>query len=241
MKFTNSLLIFLAFTIFSCKKNEKVPLNFPDDISFLEEIKNYPSIIQPPIKQLSVSKIDINWGWGKSSIKFDYFDDGRIKNISGTIPDKTFEYYDNQLITGQEVFKLGENGLATMNLSIKAKYYYKDGFLLRVENNAFKLNYNSIGNLIDYSDKMYNASYEYTDFPNNIRQEVLQSQLLIWNYRGDYLGKFSTNLIKKATFSGIFGAPEILNFKYEFDDLKRVKKMIIERQGRDSIEYNLYY
>lgn len=88
------------------------------------------------------------------------------------------------------------------------------------------------GNLLYFESESVKAKYEYYDYPNTIRQEILSPQAIQWTFRDSYLGKFSTNLIKKITFPE-FGLPTdfvyVLDFSYEFDKQKRVSKMFINR------------
>ena len=82
-------------------------------------------------------------------------------------------------------------------------------------------------------------TYEYTDYINNIRQEVLRTTTFHWSFRDLFLGKFSTNLLKSVSFNG----EKALEFSYQFDHLNRVSKVIVNRTVPVSatIEYQISY
>lgn len=63
---------------------------------------------------------------------------------------------------------------------------------------------------------------------NNPILEVLKPKAIHWSFRDYYIGKFSTNLLKKATFTN---SATTLDFTYQFDSNNRVSKMIIERKS----------
>ena len=167
---------------------------------------------------------------------------------SPTVLSKTY-YVDslgNYIIKTKdlETFILDNEGFAQNGIGLD-KIYYKNGYLLRSTGvNGFKQTYSPEGNLLFREYDNRKVIYEYTDFPNNIRQEVVNSVAIHWTFRDSYLGKFSTNLLKKVSFSDT--EMNILEYSYQFDEQNRVKVMTIKRTGKFTIgsatfEYKFSY
>lgn len=108
-------------------------------------------------------------------------------------------------------------------------FVYKKGYPLE-KSGEYLNNFDSNGNIISSERKGKGKfTFEYTNFPNNIRQDISGIQAFQLNFRDVYSGKFSTNLIKKCTLmDGGFANDELI-FDYEFDENQRVSKMIVNR------------
>lgn len=116
-----------------------------------------------------------------------------------------------------EVFNYFKNGYWVSSYStdgkVTSRIYSKEGDLLQWE-------------IVDKDGRIeYNATYEYTDRPNVIRQEVNRWETPHFAFRGDVLGRYSTHLLKKATIN----SNNVLNFEYSFDDKDRVSSIAITR------------
>lgn len=113
-------------------------------------------------------------------------------------------------------------------------YLYKNGYWVSAYSTDGKLTsriYSKEGDLLQWQivdkngDIKYRATYEYTDIPNNIRQEVDRWEAPHFAFRGDFLGRYSTHLLKKATINNT----EILNFNYNLDEKNRVSTNTVSR------------
>jgi len=250
------LSITLSALIFSaCKENTTTPTVAEDAI--LKEVKALPEITQPLINQAPFKKIDMelllpnNPQAVKYSYSLDYYSDGKIKSISEGGKDMyRFDYQKNNL-TIQETdmafnIKLSDNGLAEYNQGTNStdRYYFKNNFLIKRRDRLTEdFNYSANGNLLNYKGA-FPAEYEYTNYPNTIRQEVLAPMAVHWTFRDSYLGNFSTNLIKKAVFSKGTANETTLDFNYDFDGENRVSKVTIDRKdpiGTGKIVYLYTY
>jgi hypothetical protein len=265
--------VLLLGLIVSCKDSPKsvspsspavIPLtpNSPAvdyDAQMEEEAKNHPAINAPIIEQNKVKMIlGSPNGAITSSVKYqyDYFADGRIKSIGSGNGNLVDIVYSNGLVVSNydgKSYNLDNNGLAkSANDNDKTKFFYKDGFLVRTNKpNDFKLLYSSTGNLIKASKGDESLDYTYTDYPNNVRQEILKMQEYSNTIRDTYLGRYSTNLIKDISYNGLI----VATFEYEFDSQKRVTKITMNRKSSATfkitnkiiigptalIEYNLSY
>jgi hypothetical protein len=184
-------------------------------------------------------------------LSYTYYPEGKIKSISEGGSMLYNFAYDKNLLTIQkgeniEQLRLDDNGKA-LGPQIEFKdidYYYKNDFFISTsENFSIDKTYSANGNLLSFKQKDITGKFEYTDLPNNIRQEVLSPQTFHLSFRDLYLGKFNTNLIKKAEFN-LAGENSILDFSYEFDSNNRPIKVTINRNaesGKAVITYELIY
>ncbi len=250
--------LFLPFALLiglaACNKKSESPIA---EDAILKEVKALPEISQPLINQAPFKKIDMelllpnNQQSVKYSYSLDYYSDGKIKSISEGGKDMyRFDYQKNNL-TIQETdmafnIKLTDNGLAEYNQGTNStdRYYFKNNFLIKRRDRLTEdFNYSANGNLLNYKGA-FPAEYEYTNYPNTIRQEVLAPMAVHWTFRDSYLGNFSTNLIKKAVFSKGTANETTLDFSYVFDSEKRVSKVTIDRKdpiGTGKIVYLYNY
>ena len=257
------LLPILFFISCSHKDNSVTPSS--DKITeeqIIEEIKNQPTIKAEFVAQLPVKKIEVSGMIGGipnaygANYDFDYFTNGKLKVVKANAKDFIVVDYNNDKlnITTNEAlakYDLGSDNLVKNTTDGSQKYYYKDGYLVRIlkKENTLKNIFSVDGNLKTYEDNNTIATFEYFDFPNNIRQEVLRSEAIHWTFRDDYLGKFSANLLKKATFKSLLGdaSTTTLEFSYQFDQEKRVNKMTVSRMNDKSdlftanFDYSLSY
>jgi hypothetical protein len=242
----------------SCKdSNQTISPSVDYDSQLLEEVKTHPSINAPVIEQNKVKNIDVTLKVGGTaspySIQYDYYFDGKIKSMS--LNNKLLQEYvykGNTLIADKS-FVLDQSGFAQgLQDNSQTKFFYKDGFLLRTNiAGDFKYTYSTTGNLMKTTLGNESLNYEYTDFPNTIRQEILKLQEFSNSARDLYLGRYSTNLIKEIKFNNL----TVMTFEYEFDSQKRVTKIKMNRTPPSSmnvssgiiigapavIEYNLSY
>lgn len=228
------------------------------DAQLQEEVKNHPSINAPIVEQSKVKNIDVFlMKRMATSIKYDYYTDGKIKDIIfGNTTPYEYAYKDGVLTTNytDKSYLLDNNGLAqSIKDNAQIKFFYKDGFLLRTNiAGDFKYTYSTTGNLTKAAKGNESLDYEYTDYPNTIRQEILKLQEYSNSIRDFYLGRYSTNLIKEIKYNG----STVMSFEYEFDAQKRVTKVTMNRTTPTSmnilttkiifsppaiIEYNLSY
>lgn len=149
-------------------------------------------------------------------------------------------------------YTLNESGIgekATITYEGKSNemhYLYKNGYWVSsygTDGTITTRAFSKEGNLLQwqtidkYGSVLYNATYEYTDIPNTIRQEINRWEAVHFAFRGDVLGKYSTHLVSKATINGI----NILNFEYTKDNANRVKNISIKRtQGTFELPVALY-
>ncbi len=225
------------------------------DAQLQEEVKNHPSINAPIVEQHKVKNIDVFlMKRMATSLQYDYYADGKIKNVSfGNSNPQEYIYKDDVLIANKS-YQLDNNGLAqSIKDNAQTKFFYKDGFLLRTNiAGDFKYTYSTTGNLIKASIGNKSLDYEYTHYPNTIRQEILKLQEYSNSIRDFYLGRYSTNLIKEIKYNG----STVMAFEYEFDAQKRITKVTMNRTTPTSmnilttkiifsppaiIEYNLSY
>lgn len=256
MKKIHLIPVLLFGLIVACKDiTPPQPVEVVDiDAQLQEEVKNHPSINAPIVEQNKVKNIEVFLSKRMvSSIQYDYYTDGKIKSVSfGKGIPQEYLYKDDVLIANKS-YQLDKSGLAqNTKENIQTKFYYKDGFLLRTNSAGdFKYTYSTTGNLMKASIGNESLNYEYTDYPNNIRQEILKLQEYSNSIRDFYLGRYSTNLIKEIKYNDT----TVMTFEYEFDAQKRVTKVTMNRTASAStsisnkiilgptaiIEYNLSY
>ena len=251
------------FFVVSCSQKNVVPIPTNNTIDtekrILEEIKQQPEITAKVVEQIPFKKMDVLLSLGSGSntasakFKYDieYLGNGKIKTIKSDNKDMiSIDYGTNQVSVNKgstiDKYELGNDNFAKNTVDGLQKYYYKNGYLSRTSGSSDFIirNYSTAGNLIYLETDTQKSNYDYYDYPNNIRQEILKPEAIHWGFRDDYLGKFSTNLLKKVTFTD---SGTTLNFAYQFDDNNRVSKMIIERNASSlsttngTIEYTFSY
>ena len=256
-------ILFFAFLLFiaSCSQKDVAPSVFDVDFEkqILDEIKQQPEITAKVVEQIPFKKMDVllslgsgsNTASAKYNYEIEYLNNGKIKTIKSDNKDMiSIDYGKNQVSVNKgntiDKYELGSDNLAKSKVDGLQKYYYKNGYLSRTIGNSdfIAKNYSTDGNLIYLETTSGKSNYTYYDYPNNIRQEILKSEAIHWGFRDDYLGKFSTNLLKKITF---INSATTLDFTYQFDSNNRVSKMIIERNAGNfspsngTIEYTFSY
>ena len=189
---------------------------------------------------------------------YEYDSKGRITNITnvsnGNINSFFFEAKYND-----EKKTVSENGIL-FNTDVEGRivsladeptyktFVYKNGYPLE-KSGAYLNKFDSNGNIIrsERKDALGALVFEYTNFPNNIRQEITSTQAIQTSFRDIYAGKYSTNLIKKCTLDKLpnqsVRIEDELNFDYEFDAKNRVSKMTIKRLSDNKFftyEYTYY-
>jgi hypothetical protein len=253
-------LLFVA----SCSQKSVAPnpVVIDTEKQILDEIKQQPDISAKVVEQLPFKKMDVTLSLGSGTntasasynYEIEYLNNGKIKVIKSDNKEiVSINYSTNQVSVNKgsaiDKYELGNDNLAKNTVDGLQKFYYKDGYLSRTNDSSnpnVKIikNYSKEGNLIHLETNTEKSNYEYYDYPNNIRQEVLSPQAIHWSFRDDYLGRFSTNLLKKVTF---INSATTLNFTYQFDSNNRVSKMIIERNAGNFnpangiIEYTFSY
>lgn len=236
-------ILLLPALLFSCSKKEVS--NERDNIEkqILADINSKPTILAKSVSQKSVSKVEINVQYDKGPnldyvYNYEYDPTGKIKTIqSGGKDFLSFSYQPNELVVlnGSGViykkYTLDKSGLAQVDNS-ENNFYYKDGYLwISTGKEGFANTYSTEGNLLARRADGVKVDYEYTEYPNTIRQEVLSSTsvTLYATIRDVFLGNFSTNLVKRVQFSE--GDSVTLDYSYQFDAENRVKTMTIRRKS----------
>ncbi|WP_341226134.1 hypothetical protein [uncultured Arcticibacterium sp.] len=262
MKNKSLLFLFLSIIIFSCKKDnstepiDQEPISQEDAIQ--NEIDLLPEITVSEIEQINFTKMDvgltINNVTSTYNLLLDYDDSNRLKSVY--MENDTLYSYNyqadrvNVLENGiSKTIYLNDDGIARQEqgLTNEFKYYFKNDYLLKTtEVSRYNMEYSTDGNLIHYQNGSLTADYTYIDSTtNNIRQEILTPLTFHWSFRDKYLGNFSTNLLKTAVFHDEdLDYDYTLAFSYEYDELERVSKVIINRQAEPEsslIEYKLSY
>jgi hypothetical protein len=236
-------ILLLPALLFACSTKEVSNERDAIKKQILSDIDAKPNILAKPVSQKSVSKIEINVKYDKGptiDYEFSYVYDltGKIKAIqSGGKDFLSFSYQPNELVVlnGSGViykkYTLNKSELAQVDNS-NNNFYYKDGYLwISTGKEGFTNTYSTEGNLLSRRADGIKVDYEYTDFPNTIRQEVLSSTsvTLYATIRDVFLGNFSTNLVKRVQFSE--GDSVTLDYSYQFDAENRVKTMTIRRKS----------
>lgn len=249
----------IIFLFLSCSKSSNSPLPLLSPVesrkNIVQQIISKQVDIQPvnmheqlKIKTLAMTYIGVNIN-SNLTFNYEYDNRGRITNINTGQNDNflTIKYDDDKkTVTENEVSFKTDNEGKIMALTKEPDYQmfvYKNGYPL--ERSGIYLNkFDSNGNIIQ-SEREGVFTFEYTNFPNNIRQEIARLGAFQLNFRDTYAGKFSTNLIKKCTADKVFGmsGKDELTFDYEFDEKQRVSKMTINRLSDKRIltyEYTYY-
>ena len=228
--------VLLLGLIVSCKDSSQLVSPSPQfdivayNVQLQAEVDNHPSISAPIIEQERVKNIEVFLNKRMtSSIMYDYYADGKVKNISFGNNPSQFIYQDG-ILTANYVNKsyvLDKNGFAqSIKDDSQTKFFYKDGFLLRTNIvDDFRYTYSTTGNLTKAFIGNESLNYVYTDYSNTIRQEILKLQEYSNSIRDSYLGRYSTNLIKEIKYNDT----TVITFDYEFDAQKRVTKATMNR------------
>ncbi|GGD54687.1 hypothetical protein GCM10011514_18570 [Emticicia aquatilis] len=232
-------ILLLPALFFACSTKDTPNAQDAIEKQILADIDAKPSILAKPVSQKLVSKVEVNVQYDKGPnldyvYNYEYDLNGKIKAIKSNLKDIwTFSYQGNELIVSNgsglinKKYTLDKSGLAQMD-----NFYYKDGYLwLSIGKEGFANTYSTEGNLIARRADGIKADYEYTEFPNTIRQEVVSpSSISLYAItRDNYLGNFSTNLLKRVQFSE--GENVTLDYSYKFDAENRVKTMTIRRKS----------
>ena len=241
-------ILFFASLFFavSCSSKNVIPSSVVIDTEkqILEEIKQQPEITSKTVEQIPFKKMGVIATFGtnatspvtKYNYEIEYFANGKLKTVK--TDGKTIlniNYNSSQVTVNQNntenKYELGSDNLVKNTTDGNDRFYYKSGYLSRNISNdpILKRTYTTTGNLLisETTPSTFIAVYDYYDYPNSIRQEILRPEAIHWSFRDDYLGKFSTNLLKKVTF---VNNGTTLNFTYQFDGNNRVSKMIVDRK-----------
>lgn len=252
-------------------ETEPTPLT-PDEPTLAEQaqnhVKTHPDIVSPlvtntmpisvkvAIDQLFVGTYFFGYSSNKELLYIATDKDTIFRATTNRAAQTASSKVNSQVTT----FRLSAEGMAesskgnaanTPNLEVNTRYFYKNGFLISMANETklTKFEYSSQGNLLSWSGINHqglttNATYEYTDIPNTIRQEINSWTTPHFPMRGDFLGKYSTHLLKKMTInntSGISGGNNTLEFSYTFDTSGRISRITIERSAGAKVFYEYQY
>ena len=253
-------------------ETEPEPLK-PNEPTLAEQAENYakthpdiappalnnaqPSSVKVAIDQLFVGTYSFKYGSNNELLHIVTGNDTIFQERTDRTTKTAFSKVSGETTT----FQLNAEGLAqsskgttasTPKREVNTRYFYKNGFLVSMANETklTKFEYNGQGNLLSWSGVNHqglttNASYEYTDIPNTIRQEITSWITPHFSMRGDFLGKYSSRLLKKMTVnttSGISsGNNNILEFTYTFDGNGRISRMTIQRSDGTKVFYEYQY
>lgn len=236
-------ILLLPALLFACSTKDEPNERDSIEKQILADIKAKPSIVAKPVSQKLVSKVEINVQYDNGPsldyvYAYEYDINGKIKAIkSGEKDILSFSYQPNELIVSNgsgvvnKKYTLDKSGLAQVDNAAN-NFYYKDGYLwISTGKDGFANTYSLEGNLLARRADGVKIDYEYTEFPNTIRQEVLASTSITMyaTIRDSFLGNFSTNLLKRVQFSE--GENVTLDYSYQFDSENRVKTMTIRRKS----------
>lgn len=267
---TNVLLAVAALTLAlsACEKigSEETPTPTVPELTLAEQAKKYTdehAAIQGPVPLVVNAlpkSVKVTLGPFISSYSFGYDSQNQwISIVDDQIGSSGFSItYDpvaRKATGGNISFQLNQEGLAESGVGFfengKAannQYFYKNGYLVSIADskNLTKMKYSSNGDLLEWSgvthrgDKTQNV-YEYTEYPNTIRQEILGWATPQFSFRGDFLGKYSSRLLKKAVINENTGINITMDFTYSFDSKGRVSKMQIKRSDDQEVQYEYSY
>ncbi|UBM60548.1 hypothetical protein LAG90_07825 [Marinilongibacter aquaticus] len=253
----------IGLLLSSCKENTQNP-DPTDPVLTVDEIAKKYLDAQVDIEAAEVTpdnfktmKVTLDFeGEGSTVYNYglDYYEDGRLKSyqeLGDESTTKTYSYSDDQVSLESDNGLIKSYALDAQGLAIKAndyegekQYFYKNGYLvyaMLAEPSNLRV-YDQNGDLTQLGDY---AKYEYTDYPNTVRQEVTGPMTVHWTFRDSFLGKFSTNLLKSASFNES-NSKWTLQFDYAFDEQGRVTQIVIDRlweatNETSTITYDLSY
>ena len=227
------------------------------ELTLVEKAKKYadehPEIQSPVIVSKLPKSVMVSLGLSSSyNFNFDYNSERQLKTIStDTGPvfevatDPISQKATSKLGAEQMTFQLNKEGLAENAEGIlvsngkknKTQYFYKNGYLTGMADDTYltTLKYSGNGNLLEWNGINHQRakvqiSYEYTDYPNSIHQEISSWQTPHFSYRGSFLGKYSSHLLKRAIIKEN-GGNLTMDFSYTFDAAGRVSEMLIKRSS----------
>ncbi|AEI48372.1 DUF4595 domain-containing protein [Runella slithyformis] len=272
MKATVLLSVFvLAMGLSACEKiaTEEPPIPTVPERTLAEKAKKYadehPEIQSPLIVNALPKSVNVALGSVFiDTFRFGYNAQEQLVQVStdrGPILDITLDptaRKANGRFGKQELnFQLNQNGLAESAVGAfpsgkeaNNQYFYKNGYLVAIVDKLYltTLKYSGNGDLLEWKGithqgERVNIAYEYTDYPNTIRQEVTYWTASHLSFRGDFLGKYSSKLLKKAVISvpSLGENPFVLDFEYTFDSKGRVSRMLIKRDTLSDVLYEYRY
>lgn len=261
----------LAMGLSACEKiaTEETPLPTVPELTLAEKAKKYadehPDIQSPLIVNALPKSVNFSMGsMFMDTFKFGYNAQEQLEQISterGLVFDITLDPTAQKAIGKfgkQELnFQLNQNGLAESAVGAfpsgkeaNNQYFYKNGYLVAITDKLYltTLKYSGNGDLLEWKGithqgERVNIAYEYTDYPNTIRQEVTYWTASHLSFRGDFLGKYSSKLLKKAIIGvpSLGDNPFVLDFEYTFDSKGRVSRMLIKRDALSDVLYEYRY
>jgi hypothetical protein len=263
--------ILLAMGLSACEKiaTEEPPLPTVPELTLAEKAKKYaeehPDIQSPLIVNALPKSVNFSMGsMFMDTFKFGYNAQEQLVQVStdrGLVFDITLDP-TAQKATGrfgkqQLNFQLNQNGLAESAVGdfpsgkeVSNQYFYKNGYLVAIVDKLYltTLKYSGNGDLLEWKGithqgERVNISYEYTDYPNTIRQEVTYWAASHLSFRGDFLGKYSSKLLKKAVVGvpSLGGNTIVLDFEYTFDNKGRVSGMLVKKDTGPNALYEYRY
>ena len=236
---------------------EDSPTPTTPELTLVERAKKYaddhPEIQSPVIvTKLPKSAIIFLGPTTTYTYNFDYNAEDQLKTIStdtGPVFEVSTDFISQKATSKfgaeQMTYQLNREGLAENAEGIlasngkknKTQYFYKNGYLTGMADDFYltTLKYSGNGNLLEWNGVNHQRvrvqiSYEYTDYPNSIHQEISSWQTPHFTYRGSFLGKYSSHLLKRAIMKEN-GASTTMDFSYTFDAAGRVSGMLIKRNG----------
>jgi hypothetical protein len=265
----NILLIAVALGISACTTiaTEELPTPTAPELTLAEKAKKYaeehPDIQTPVI----VSKLpkSVKVALGSTSIgnyNFEYNSQEQLVRISmekspvfeitldlpARKANSTFAKQEMAFLLNQEGLAESSDGILNNGNKVRNQYFYKNGYLVGMSDDFYltKLKYNTNGNLLEWNGVTHQRekvliSYEYTDYPNIIHQEITSWITPHFTYRGGFLGKYSSNLLKRAVIAQGSSNTYTLDFSYTFDAGGRLSTMLIKRVSEGDVLYEYHY
>lgn len=239
----NIIFTTISLLFFACSKSSDLPspteIRNTDIQNIIDKQIDILPVSTP--KQLKIKTIKATYVGLDIVGDFNYIydDKGRITNVNyvskngvgNNILNVIYDESRQAVIENGLSYKTNIEGtiIALADKPDFQSFVYKKGYPLE-KNGEYLNNFDSNGNIISSERRGKGKfTFEYTNFPNNIRQDISGIQAFQLNFRDVYSGKFSTNLIKKCTLADGGFANDELIFDYEFDETQRVSKMIVNR------------
>lgn len=266
----NILLMAVALGISACTiiATEEPPTPTTPELTLAEKAKKYaeehPDIQTPVIvsKLPKSVKVAIGSAFLIGNYNFEYNSQEQLVRIltekspvfeitldqNARKANSTFAKQEMAFLLNQEGLAESSDGILNNGNKVKNQYFYKNGYLVGMSDDFYltKLKYNANGNLLEWNGVTHQRekvliSYEYTDYPNIIRQEITSWITPHFTYRGDFLGKYSSNLLKRAVITQGSSGSYTLNFSYTFDTEGRLSSMLIKRDSEGDVLYEYSY